>query len=277
VFIKYDAQSLTNKIIMRELKLPQFNNIDELLDGKFGCCSNVFFGENSDWSKVLFFFNGAITQKKLDLDVDSAIFQRWSWYDKFRHPVFCIADPLACGKNGIPLAWYQGDTNEIYLKKIISSIKKKLNEKVQDFESVAIGSSGGGFAALLSAQLGLVDSVIAINPQTDIRKFYEKNAVNAFLKCRRELGLEFETDNYSLLDTGFSLVKKSCQITYLQNTCDESHYFEHMMPYIESVLKHKVMESLNLQCFTDPLMGHNPPPLHAISRIAGSAFNRLLK
>ena len=209
--------------------------------------------------------------------MDSAIFQRWSWHDKFRHPIFCIADPMTYGENGIPLAWYQGQTDELYLENIISKIKLALTKKTSTFESIAFGSSGGGFAALLTAQLGLADSVIAINPQTDILKFSEKNAVKAFLNCRKDHGVDGSDEAYSLLNVGFSLMKPHCNITYIQNTHDENHYHEHMIPYVTSLLKSGAPHLLNLYCFSNQTLGHNPPTLQMISEIAGPAFKKLLK
>lgn len=265
------------KKMLANLNLPQFNSLEELLSNGFGYSGNIFFSNNEDWSKVLFFFNGAVTSQKLEISRESAIFQRWSWHKNFRHPIFCIADPLTYGSDAIPVGWYQGVSNNKFLIDQISVIKNALALRVDTFKSVAFGSSAGGYAALLSAQLGLVDSVIAINPQTDILKFFEKNALNAFLNRRNHLGLEAFIDNYSLLNTGFSQLHSLCEITYLQNVCDQSHYSDHMIPYVENLLKSKSMSCLNLLCFKDSTLGHNPPDIDGLSKIIGSPFTSLLK
>jgi hypothetical protein len=88
--------------------LPKFDSFSDLLQGGFGYFDNIFFANGCDWSKILFLFNVAITRKKIEAGLDSAIFQRWSWYNNFRHPVFCIADPLTIGLYNIPLDGTRG-------------------------------------------------------------------------------------------------------------------------------------------------------------------------
>lgn len=249
-------------------KLPQLNSLEELIKSGFGCFENIFFSNKDDWSKIILMFNGAITKQKISINEDAAIYQRWSWHSKFKHPVFCIADPLTYGDGAIPLAWYQGNEKGDYLEKIVNQIKNAIstfNPGKREF--IAFGSSGGGFAALLSAQLALVDAVIAINPQTNIYNFAEKRAVEAFLKKRESLNLKESDGSYCLIKKGFDSLKPDCRITYIQNTCDASHFNDHMIPYINALLCSGKSNTLNLHCFTNIDMGHNPPPLHAILNI----------
>ena len=256
--------------------IPAFNTLKELIESGFGTHENIFFSNKKDWSKIIIMFNGAIFGRK-DIDIDTPIFHRWSWHKNFKHPLICISDPLTYGKDALPLAWYQGSSKENYLNDVIGRIKIALNEfNPSEKEFVSFGSSGGGFASLLCAHLGLVETSIAINPQTNIYNFSEKRTLNLFLKKRIDLGLNENHGNYCLIKTGFSLFKETTKIIYIQNTCDIDHYNNHMTPYITELLRSKKSGFLNLHCFTNEEMGHNPPPLHRIARISGETLSSLL-
>ena len=205
------------------------------------------------------------------------MFQRWSWHSKFRHPVFCIADPLTIGHDRVPLAWYQGDSQSIYLEKIVTELISSLGDRALNSETIAFGSSGGGFAALLCAQLGLVDVAIAVNPQTNLLQFSDKAAVSAFLNRRKKLGLELFDSCYSLVDVGFSKIRPKARIVYVQNISDTNHYIEHMAPYVAGIFRSTNISTFNLCCHYNDSLGHNPPGLTEISELLGPLFTKLLK
>jgi len=176
-----------------------------------------------------------------------------------------------------PLGWYQGDSAKIYVKNILDTVIGSLGDRARDSETVVFGSSGGGFAALLCAQLGLVDTAIAINPQTDILKFSDKAAVSAFLDRRKKLGLDELDSYYSLVDVGFSNIRKKSKIVYVQNISDASHYVEHMAPYVASLFRSNKAVNFNLFCHYNESMGHNPPGIKELPEIIGPLFTKLLK
>jgi hypothetical protein len=257
------------------MTIPAFSDLDALINSGFGRCENVFYKHNSDLSKVLFFFNGAVTRKKKQLDAEGAIFQRWSWHKNFKHPVFVISDPVTTGDPSIPLGWYLRKIDgELWLltrmKEIISLFEKRgCCPKI-----VTFGSSGGGFASLLMGQLGMADYVISINPQTNIDKFNIKEAIDSFYSLTENL--EFDLSLKNLIDVGFDAVKPDLQINYLQNYSDTDHFRYHAIPYFESVFRQSKLKNYNLHIFNDQGLAHEPPRLAQIKDILGRDFRDLI-
>lgn len=81
---------------MHEIK--RYDSFNDLIHAGFGSFENIFYCQNADFSKAIVLLNGAVTKK-----VELPLFQRWSWAKKFRHPVFCMADPLTWGSSSVPI------------------------------------------------------------------------------------------------------------------------------------------------------------------------------
>lgn len=257
------------------MTIPTHADLSALFESGFGCYESVFYAQNIDLSKVVFFFNGAVTRKKKKLDAEGAIFQRWSWYDNFKHPVFVISDPVTRGDPSIPLGWYLQKMNgELWLSFIMREIISLFEKLGHHPEIVTFGSSGGGFASLLTAQLGIADRSIAINPQINIDKFNIKEALDSFYTLAGNV--EFDLGLKNLIDVGFDKIKPDCQITYLQNYSDIDHLRDHATPYFESILQSGKLKNYNFHVFNDEALAHDPPGLAQIKKILGNDFRDLL-
>lgn len=255
--------------------LPNRNSLNELIDSGFGVYGDYFFKDNDDKSKIIVMFNGAMEAGKLK--ENSPAFQRWSWAEKFRHPVFCISDPTTYDDNPIRIGWYQGKKDQLDLTRLLDNLLEILTARCIAFELVTFGSSGGGYASLLAAQLGYSDVAYAINPQIDIMKFEVKSALNEFLAKRLRHTSQEKGQHFSLIDVNFLAMKENCTINYLQNVDDQDHYSNHMIPYANALLRSQRPVKFNLHTFSNPAIGHNPPALDGLATMFGKHFSGMLK
>jgi len=119
-------------------------------------------------------FQGAVDRAKVRVP----IFLRWRYQLELdAGPTLAFADPTLDLSTSLRLGWYLG-TESLDLAPVIAEIVKQVAESLGVRQIVLAGSSGGGFAAL---QVGahLPDAfVVAMSPQTDLRK-YSPRLVNA--------------------------------------------------------------------------------------------------
>ncbi|MFM5753444.1 hypothetical protein ACET52_01095 [Aeromonas veronii] len=183
---------------------------------------------NQDFLLVL--YNGAIAGHYKN----KPKFSRWSWADEANYSFICIDDPVVSEIGDTNLAWYIG-TNEIDLQSkilsIIKSITKSLN--IENNRVIFYGSSGGGFASLMSATLLKGSACIVSNPQTNILN-YHKSSVEKYIKSA--FG-EIESNVYDKFKDRLSVMSRMTSENYLptvyykQNIIDKSHFNKHLKPF----------------------------------------------
>ena len=256
-------------------EVPQVNfseakNLKELFQMPKGIYENFYFHNARDWSKIIILFNGALTPAKIN--AEGAIFQRWSWAKKFKHPVICIADPLTIGKDGVVLAWYLGNQGRNLLPQLLDLVISEVRIISPDARLIGIGSSGGGFAAIGGALTGRLDEAIAMNPQTDAMLFEVKSAVAAFSSARHHLPCDSDLKMYD-----FSQLKKGSVITYLQNFHDKHHQEVHYKPFRSTVERTSYSSHFKFIEYEDVSAGHNPPDFEYMQQLIGIKFVELLK
>ena len=249
-----------------------YDSLEQLLDGDEGVYGNYYFRNAKDWSKLLVLFNGASTREKLRRD--KAIFQRWSWAEKFKHPVVVIADPLTSGDDPITLGWYLGRSVASDLPYLLNPLLELVDHKHPGCKTIGFGSSGGGFAALYSVLLGLLNEAIVINPQTDVLKFYSRKHVDEFLSVRTA---EAGKADSNLMELGWEHLKESSKVVFLQNSFDTHHYIEHYQPFLRHVESSNKDRHFNFIEYQDEEARHNPPGLGRLGSIIGDKFSSLLK
>lgn len=119
-------------------------------------------------------FQGAVDRAKVRVP----IFLRWRYQLELEAgPTLAFADPTLDLSTSLRLGWYLG-TESLDLAPILAETVKTVAESLGVRNIVLAGSSGGGFAAL---QVGahIPDSfVVAMSPQTDLRR-YSPRLVNA--------------------------------------------------------------------------------------------------
>jgi len=261
----------THEIIqISQVVFEQANSFEHLLNLQEGTYKNFYFHNAKDWSKFIIFFNGALTRGKIK--AEQAIFQRWSWAKKFKHPVLCIADPLTVGQNAVALAWYLGDKGRNLLPSILDQVIGEVRKINSESRFIGIGSSGGGFAAIGGTLLGRLDEAIAMNPQIDAMLFEGRSAVAAFMALRNGMPCDSDLKKYE-----FDQLKYNSRIIYLQNLHDEHHRDVHYKPFRQILEQSPYISHFRFIEYEDSVAGHAPPGIAQMEELIGSKFSDLLK
>lgn len=254
----------------RKAIFTEYPTLDALTRSNEGICGNVYFHNGDDWSKVVILFNGALTEAKIA--AERAPFQRWSWAKRFKHPVFCVADPLTLGEDRLLLGWYLGAAGQNSLPHTLMPILKRIKEINGEAEIIGFGSSGGGFAAIGATLLGCIDRAIAINPQTDALKFNVRSAVEAFQRKRQRIPCQSDLTTYDP-----TLMHRNASVTYLQNEHDLHHFEEHYLPFRAYAERSGRAEAFRFIEYRDAKSGHMPPDMDQLCELLGEDFAPLLK
>lgn len=196
--------------------LPQKRFFSDIGSAHFECFLNI--GKEK---RLVVFLNGARTINQGKALQTLPFFTRWSFYNYIDHSILAITDPMFYTFPDCKLGWYLGTQKENYRRytaQLIKNIAGKLG--IAEDDIVIYGSSGGGTAAIEIASFIKGSSVVAINPQLDMKNYpyFDK----------------FEKD------TGISLVS----------------YDNHENNYdpVETIIKNKdskVLILINIQCYDD--------------------------
>lgn len=182
--------------------------------------------------KLFVVFSGYADRNKLN----PPVFQRWKWVDRFPGNVLYVSDPSLYLSDKLALAWYIG-TDKLdhfdFISTVVTEIAEELGIKNENI--VTYGSSGGGYAAIRLGNFIPDICCVAINPQTEIRK-YSRSTVGTFLRtCFQQRYDDFDfdanADRFSLL---ISSNENQKRVILAQNLIDERHYLHHYLPYCEA-------------------------------------------
>lgn len=186
--------------------------------------------ESNTNKKLIVFLNGALSNK-----LRYPVYNRVSWQDKFNADCLYVYDSSLSQNNNYLLAWYVGNYNNILYKDIIKLVDKAKNDlSLQAKQVVFYGSSGGGFAALKLAEYFIGSTAVAINPQIEILKYSNDNAIDNFMK------FTFDKIPPSIISEKYknwitinpkSFKKGSSKFIYVQNIVDGDHYRNHLRPF----------------------------------------------
>ena len=180
---------------------------------------------NSSSNHLLVVLNAAVNRKNSKPPYFSGV----SLAKDYPGPVLSISDP-GTHYEGVNLAWYAGLKGHANFQTILSEIIFSFSKK-SGLRPLLLGSSGGGFAALvLSGIMKNNCDTIVINPQTDIFRYW-KNPVARYLKTC--YNMPFSKDSESELNTAGVVTSVTTgfdpqsSILYLQNMFDFHHLKNH--------------------------------------------------
>lgn len=181
--------------------------------------------------KLFILFSGYVDRKKLA----PPVFQRWKWVDRFPGSVLYVSDPALHLDETISLGWYIGTKKEDcynVISEVILHVAKELEISCSDI--IGYGSSGGGYASIRMSDFIPEMTCVAINPQIEIHRYFQKPTINKFLKvCFNENYNNFDfkknSDRFSLIRAPEELADK--KVILAQNILDTHHYNEHYLPY----------------------------------------------
>ncbi|MEI2417183.1 hypothetical protein V8Z80_13485 [Orrella sp. JC864] len=259
--------------------IPQYDTVGEAIQAGSGQADHFYFHDNPDRSRIIIFFNGAVSNLEIR---GSTVFHRWTWHQYLKHPILCVADPIVSAPGtGASLAWFVGRRDTDGFAGLVEHIRTIANMINPDAEIVTMGSSGGGFAALMAVACGFADQAIVINPQTDVELFERKTAIarfkDEFSGDTNHRFSNLEKRRISVLAHGFERAKPGASIHYAQNLADPVHYSAHLLPFLSYVGMHRPDIRISVQIYTDHTKGHNPPAFKGTLQLFGQPIRRLMR
>ncbi|WP_336152740.1 hypothetical protein [Acinetobacter ursingii] len=182
--------------------------------------------------KIVVCFSGAVVGRQ---EKTAPFFLGADIVTALRIPVIAFSDPQVSASK-LNVAWYVGGKDNLNYPKKVLNFLKYINEKYQK-EFIFFGGAGGGYAALLYANLfGKPASCLVWNPQIKI-----ENYVDMFVD--RYINIAFDNNNKftsnmsrkSFLkkkgvynDISDLKLNKNLKIIYLQNLKDIFHINHHL-------------------------------------------------
>jgi len=211
------------------------------------------------------------------------IYHRWTWFDDFPE-ASCLAlnDPTLYNHENMLGGWFQGTRSRFYMEdgaRLVGEVAAQLG--VPASRVFFYGSSAGGFASLMMAGLLNGATAIAEIPQTDMRKYHVKSALEALLAhCYDGMSLDEVSSEYadrlSVADLYLRLGRVP-NIVYIQNIADTIHLRNHMLPFLESLegLLSKGTSRLLIEMYSGRTKngdGHVAAPRALVGRVIRDAF-----
>lgn len=148
------------------------------------CAIDGVFKRVAESKKLIIMFPAALPVKDQDEKRFPALF-RWSWVDHFDANVWCFEEAIA-RKYDLIAAWFQ-ESDHFHADVIAEIVKDIANELKIDFKDITlVGSSLGGFGALMVAPA--VPGCLAISDigQTDLFAYQYQNHIRSF--CEKIYG-----------------------------------------------------------------------------------------
>ncbi|MCR0983674.1 hypothetical protein [Roseomonas populi] len=166
-------------------------------------------------------------------------FQRLDWVRHFPENVIILSDPTLGLDPGLGLGWLLGTAEHHVLPRIAEMIGRARDALgLENRQVLFYGSSAGGFGSLMLASRLEGASALVNNPQTDVLKF-RRGGVGHLLRVA--FGGIPPAEAAKRFGTRFSFVEALRQgaamprLYYLQNTLDEDHYEDQMLPLLAAL------------------------------------------
>ena len=190
-----------------------------------------------------------------------------------------LADGALDEHPGLDLAWFTGNSGDDITHRF-SDIVRSVADQLGVKRVLFMGGSGGGFASLALAASLPESRALVFNPQTAIRKYWNR----AVVQYQQNLFPEF--DSLSALDAlgpRVSAVERvradkaaTYQVIYVQNNDDALHMDKHLAPFAAAVgMKPRsgVSPNGNVQLVVDRFAdGHNMPYRLVLNRFIDLAL-----
>ncbi len=184
--------------------------------------------------RLFVFFHGYFSQKT----AIPPVFQRWRWAEEFPGHCLYLADPALPSSEQLYLAWFSGAKGTDHLavySQIINAVAARVGVPAERIWTY--GSSGGGYAALRSLDFLPGANAVAVNAQTRIGRYYEKERTRFARLC-------YGVDKVSAIPAEY---KRRISLFYpdmfaevssalvVQNMEDTFHVENHYHPFLEFV------------------------------------------
>lgn len=226
--------------------------------------------------------NGAVDRTKYSLPA----FARWNWGKVLGGHVLSVCDPTLFLDDELRLGWFVGNLGMnpmIALRRTAETVREVLG--IAAGEMAFYGSSGGGFAAIIGA-CGLPHGrAIAVNPQTDITRYFAPavaNVARVFApgwtpqRCRDHYPLRWSA--LAAIDDS-RLARRDLRILYVQNLADKAHHARHFLPFCEQFDAPTTgglsKDMTILTHVYDSSEGHGPEPPEVVKHIVSHGLPHL--
>ncbi|GAB1579138.1 hypothetical protein [Bordetella petrii] len=165
-------------------------------------------------------------------------FQRVDQANSLPGSILYISDPTLFVDRSLTLGWYLGTSRHDWTQAIVQLAQRMIGKLGLSIEDVfTLGTAGAGFAALqVACGLGPA-TAIAINPHTDVRRYYA-SIVNTFLGACFSAGNTAQ-ENTDMLDRRLSAIatlqgSAETKIVYVQNRNNPHVYQNHFLPFCQA-------------------------------------------
>ena len=221
--------------------------------------------------KLLISLPGAIDRKKRVYN-----FQRYSWSKDVDYSFMAVLDPTIHERNELDIGWFQGKHNNYVLPKFANLLKKIFEKnEIEEKDVLFFGSSAGGFTALQLANFFPFSTVVAINPQIYINRYYKskfKQLADYAYSGMSMVEIQKRYNNRIFVNIDFS--KRIAPIYYYQNIEDKHHLVHHFKRYLETLDRDIVDKKIHMITYSDTNKKHTPPDKEETLHIIEKAFTQ---
>ncbi|MCC9174283.1 DUF6270 domain-containing protein [Arthrobacter sp. zg-Y179] len=184
-----------------------------------------------------------------------------------------LADGALESHPDLELAWFTGNATDdltARFSNIVSTVARQLGIH----RILFMGGSGGGFASLALAASVPGSRALVFNPQTVIRKYWNKSVSGYQRTLFPELDSAAGLDTFGPRVSAVARVRtdkaESYQVIYVQNDDDAFHMENHLTPFAAALgmeARSSVSRNGNVQLLVDRFAeGHNMPYRKVLNR-----------
>ncbi|MDR2254211.1 MAG: hypothetical protein LBD97_10235 [Bifidobacteriaceae bacterium] len=205
----------------------------------------------ADSDSLIVTFHAATDRAKIALPR----FERLSHFAELGSSLMAFSDPTLDLRPDLALGWYLG-SGGLDLTPVLAGLVAQAAAGLGARRVVLFGSSGGGFAALAVGAMLDGPTVIAVNPQTDISKYYpgpsglaRRAVFGDGRPARARLNLVWR----------YRANAGRPRIRLFVNSGDKHHLARHATPFVEALKRERPDVDVDVTGF-DAGPGHHPPP-----------------
>lgn len=172
-----------------------------------------------------------------------------------------VSGPSLIYGGGLKLAWYAGSCTQPELQQLITDVIAHVQKVTGVEHLVFFGTSGGGFAALEYSRRFPGSLALPVNPQTAITR-HRPSTVNLYTDTvwPGNSPLASQSENHIRYDQTVEYVESFPNtVAYLQNSRDEYHITQHLLPFLRTVGGHPSLRLL-MGAWGDPARSTHVPP-----------------
>lgn len=204
---------------------------ESILSFDLGATTLIAALANIEGDTLTVMFHGALDRHRTQLPM----FQRFRHQREIsRGPVLAFSDATLDYSDRIRLGWYLGNERMDLASKMAQIIRRVARQLCVE-HVVLNGSSGGGFAALQVGAFLPEAHVVAMNPQIDLRNYFEDYA-NAGSETAFGYPIKDLPDKYLprvSVSNRYEALDSTMKCTFVLNDGDIHHLKNHVEPLLE--------------------------------------------